>query len=292
MKRLFALLLLLAVATCAQAADIVILFSPVGEQLPAGEYRLVTIPADARQAISDTRFVVGIGVAPPVVVPPTVDPLGVEAKISALFAGVSDPDKSKIAAKLAQAYTATAGFAAAGTITDAESLKTVQQKVDESILALSNKTNVWKPFTTGVAEIAKPLDFANTINTYKSVAKVLGGSPVVPPTVPPVTAASKAAILIESGDQNAKQATLLGQLRNDKNWSKKILILDPNQKLENGQPDPQVASLTQAISSKPDPRPLPRLVLLSSDGGYVDDKPLPETWDATKAELVANGVKQ
>jgi hypothetical protein len=97
----------------------------------------------------------------------------------------------------------------------------------------------------------------------------------------------KAAILIESETQTAEQATLINQWRNDKAWSKLLLVLDPQQKSETGQLDPQTQRLLSSIGN----RPLPRLVLLDAAGGFVADEPLPATWDATKALLTGKGVK-
>ena len=57
-------------------ADIVLLVGPDGVALPAGSYRLVTIPSDGDQPVSEVKIVVGSGpVKPPVIVPPvTPDP--------------------------------------------------------------------------------------------------------------------------------------------------------------------------------------------------------------------------
>lgn len=58
------------------SADVVLLIGPDGTVLPVGTYRLVTIPTDADQPVSEVKITVGSGpVRPPVIVPPvTPDP--------------------------------------------------------------------------------------------------------------------------------------------------------------------------------------------------------------------------
>jgi len=134
--------------------------------------------------------------------------------------------------------------------------------------------------------LVAPMTFADALAAYRIAQAQLGGGPVPPPPPPPTTAV-KAAILIESENQTAEQATLINQWRNDKTWSKLLLVLDPQQKSETGQLDPQTQRLLSSIGS----RPLPRLVLLDAAGGFVADEPLPATWDATKTLLTGKGVK-
>lgn len=278
----------LALATCGHAADTVIYYGPAGEVLAAGKYTRVTISWVNGQAVLTQQVVLDIGGGPVPPGPPVPPPIeDMTAKVASYLAAVVDPAKAETQAKLSKGYKGTLTFADAGTITDADSLKTIQQTVDKQLIGKA--AAAWRPWTDGMTALTVSLDLQGTIAAYRIAQGQLGGgpSPPPPPPPPPVTTAAKAVILIESGDQTAEQATLISQWRNDKSWSKLLVVLDPQQKNEAGQPDPQTQSLLSLIGS----RPLPRLVLLNSDGGYVADEALPTTWDAAKTLLTSKGVK-
>jgi hypothetical protein len=284
MKRIIALVLLACL--CGQAAaDIVMLLDPAGKPVAAGKYRLLAIPADATKPPVSTVIDVGGTVIPPGPPPgPPVD--DTTAKITGYLAAVTAPDKAATSAKLVLGYKATIGFADAGTITDAAALKTIQQMVDKQLT--SKSASAWKPWTDGMTTLVAPMDLPATLAAYKIALATLGGAPPPnPPDPPGPTSAVAAVILLESENQTAEQATLINQARNDKAWSKLIRVLDPNQKNEANQPDPQAQAAVKACGASP----LPRLLLQDAAGGFVGSEALPATWDATKAVLTGKGVK-
>jgi hypothetical protein len=276
----------LATATvCGHAADLTTLYlGPNGQPLAQGKYWQVGVSfVNGEPVLTKTvLFEVGSGPIPP---PPTPD---ITAQISALIAAVTaDPTKAETSKGLAEAYKQI--LANSGPVKDAATLRRFAEMLIDAILADPKvaKTATWKPFTDGMKALTAPMDLAGVLSAYTIAQGLLGGGPVPPPPPPPPTTAVKAAILIESETQTAEQATLINQWRNDKAWSKLLLVLDPQQKSETGQLDPQTQRLLSSIGN----RPLPRLVLLDAAGGFVADEPLPATWDATKALLTGKGVK-
>jgi hypothetical protein len=277
-------------AVFGHAAETVIYYGPAGEILTSGKYTRVTIAWVNGQAVMTQQVVLDIGGGPVPPPPPPPPPVtGIEAKVTALIAGVTDTDKSTTAGKIGEAYTLAATLGELDPNRDAAKIRGSAEAIIGYYLDSKKKAPAWKPFTDGMVALTAPMNALEVIAAYKLTAGLLGGGPVPPPPPPPppVTTAARAVILIESGDQTATQATLLNQMRNDKSWSKLVTVLDPDQKDENKQPDPQTQSLLQSLSG----RPLPRLVLLNSDGAFVGDEPLPAKWDEAKTVLTAKGVK-
>jgi hypothetical protein len=274
--------------TCGNAADSVVYYGPNGKTLEPGVYQRVEVSWIGGQPVLTKTVLFTVGNVPPPPPPPPPPVTDVASTVAGFLSAVTDSDKPTMQTKLAKGYAATIQLADAGTISEAAALKTVQQMVDKQLV--SKAAAAWKPWTDGMTALVAAMDFQATLAAYRIAQAQLGGGPVPPPPPPPpppVTTAARAVILIESGDQTATQATLLNQMRNDKSWSKLVTVLDPDQKDENKQPDPQTQSLLQSLSG----RPLPRLVLLNSEGGYVGDEPLPAKWDEAKTVLTAKGVK-
>jgi hypothetical protein len=277
------------VLTAGQAfADITLLLGPDGNPLPNGASRLLVIPSDANTPPVNTVLHVGGGVTPPPPVTPPVPPDTLDARLTLLLAAVDDPDRAVTGGKLKVAYEMTLQLTA-NSITDANSLRGVMAGIEKGVLDSMKKTAGWQPWTAGLAEIVKPMDFAQCLTTYKAAAAKLGGGPVPPPPPPPppVTTAVKAVILRESENQTQPQAMMFNQLRNDPPWSKLVEILDPNQQTQDKQPDPLAQAAAVASRGQ-----IPSLLLLDAGGSFVGEPmPLPENFDALKAALTAKGVK-
>jgi len=286
----------LALATCGHAADTVIYYGPAGEVLAAGKYTRVTISWVNGQAVMTQQVVLDVGggpVPPGPPVPPTpptppVDDLA--AKITSYLAAVVDPAKTETQAKLSKGYKGTLTFADAGTITDADSLKTIQQTVDKQLIGKA--AAAWRPWTDGMTALVVSLDLQGTIAAYRIAQGQLGGGPLPPPNPPtppptPVTTAVSALILMPPEAPDQALSLLTNQARNDKAWSKKIMILNSDAKDENKQPDPLVTKALAYLEN----RPLPRLLLLDAAGSFVGDEAVPVTWEAAKAYLTQKGVK-
>lgn len=288
MRRLVALLLL---ACCGQAmADITMLLGPDGKPLPNGKYRLLVIPSDATQPPVNSVLDVGgtDGPAPPIV-PPVIPVDTLDAKLTLLLAAVDDPAKPTTGAKLKLAYEMTLQLTASS-ITDTNSLRGVMMGVEKGVLDSLKKTAGWQPWVNGLADIVRPMDFEQCLATYRAAAAKLGGTAPVPPPIPPpppVTTAASVLILMEPESPDQALSLLTNQARNDKAWSKKILILNSDAKDERKQPDPLVSKAIAHLAG----RPLPRLLLLDAAGSFVADEPIPATWEATKAYLTQKGVR-
>jgi len=283
---IFAVLACLVVV-CGHAADTKLYVGPDGNQAMSGRYWLIVMHADgSAPTVTLAMDTTGTGpIPPPPPPPPPVNDLA--AKVTALLAGVTDADKATTAGKIGEAYSLAAMLGELDSNRNADKIRESAKAIITYYLDSKGKSAAWESFTSGMVALTAPLNAMEVIAAYKLTASLLGGGPnPPPPPPPPVTTAVKAALLIESDSQTAEQATLINQWRNDKSWSKLLLVLDPQQKSETGQPDPQTQSLLQSIAS----RPLPRLVLLDAAGGYVGDEALPSTWDAAKAVLTAKGV--
>lgn len=111
--------------------------------------------------------------------------------------------------------------------------------------------------------------------------------PITPPDEPPVTAAVKALILLETETSDQRHELIRQAIRRDKSLSAKVLILDPNTKDESDQPDKQVQAALKHLGN----RPLPRILALDSSGGFVGDAELPATAEAVKTWLSERGIK-
>lgn len=281
--------LLSLVAVCGHAADASMVVAPDGKPAMAGRYWLVTFHADGSQpTVSLALEVGGSGPLPPV--PPVPPVTGLEAKVVALIAGVTDPDKTTTAEKIGEAYTLAAMLGELDSKREASKIRESAEAIIAYYLGSKNKAAAWKSFTDGMVALTAPMNAVEVIAAYKLTAGLLGGGPVPPPIppTPPVTSAVKALILAESSNQTPAQAQLLNSLRNDKTWSKLVEKVDPQQKTEANQPDPLAQAAVKACGSQP----LPRLLLLDAAGSVVGDSlPLPGTFDALKAALTAKGVK-
>ena len=294
MKR-YSLLLGLCLLCGTVSADIVMLLTPEGAPLPAGTYRWLVIPSDANKAPTSNVIVVGGSVVTPPVVPPAPQPDDntLDARLTLLYAAVDDPAKAETAAKLKVAYEMTLTLTA-NSITDANSLRGVMAGIEKGVLDSLKKTAGWRPWTEGLVSITAAQDFETAKATYKAAAVKLGGGTVNPPippsppvTPPVVTTAVKALILLETADSNQQHEMIRQAIRKDKSLSPKVMILDPDSKDENNQPDKLVAAAKAYLGS----RPLPRIVLLDAADSFVADEALPATPDAVKAWLAERGVK-
>lgn len=289
MKRWITILLLALL--CGQAAaDITMLLGPDGKPLPNGKYRLLIIPSDATKSPVNSVLDVGGSDAPvPPIVPPPIVVDTLDAKLTLLLASVEDLDKATTASKLKIAYEMTLQLTASS-VTDANSLRGVMAGIEKGVLDSLKKTAGWQPWVTGLAELVKPLDFDQVKQTYQAAAAKLGGSAPIPPPVPPVppvTTAVKALILLETATSNQQHEMIRQAIRNDASLSPKVLILDPDSKDENNQPDRQVAAAKAYLGN----RPLPRVLLLDTAGSFVGDEALPSTPEAAKAWLAERGIK-
>jgi len=197
------------------------LFSPSGQQLPAGKYRLLVIPADATQPPVSTVLDVG-GTIPPVVppvVPPVTPPVtppvnppveppidDMAAQMAKLIAGVTtDPDKAVTAKGISTGLTAAVGFVESGQITKADSLRTLAKMGLDIGLRQTGKTAAWKPFTDGLETLAAPMDLITLTACYRTTAAQLAAvndPPTNPPVEPPTTKAT-AAVYIYEKDQSS-----------------------------------------------------------------------------------------
>jgi hypothetical protein len=292
----FALAFLIALGGLAgHAADASIVVGPDGRPAMAGRYWLVVFHADGSQPTVTLALEVGGSIpVPPGPPTPPVPPLPVtdlQAKIAALLAQVTDPEKAATSAKLAESYRFVVALGEAGSITDVAKLRESAERVIAFYLSAKGKAAAWQPFTSGMSSLTAPLDFAGVLGAYTIAQGLLGGGPVpppIPPPTPPVTTAVEAMILLESGNQTPGQARLLGELRNDRQWSKLVTVLDPQTKDESGKPDPLAQSVVRAAGSLP----LPRLWLLDAGGSVVGSSlPLPGTFGELKAVLTGQGVK-
>lgn len=109
--------------------------------------------------------------------------------------------------------------------------------------------------------------------------------PPQPPQPPEPTQNPTQAVLIwESKTQTADQSLLTNQLRDDTAWSRRIMLADPQQKLSNNQPDPQIQALISAA-------PPPRVYLLNQDGSLVEHFEPPNTWKDLKSLMQAKGLQ-
>ena len=288
--RRYGLLLGLCLLCGTVSADIVMLLTPEGTPLPAGTYRWLIVPTDASKAPVSTAIQVGGSVVTPPVVPPGPQPDDntLDARLTLLYAAVDDPGKAETAAKLKVAYEMTLTLTA-NSITDANSLRGVMAGIEKGVLDSLKKTAGWRPWTEGLAAITAAQDFETAKNTYRSAAVKLGGGTVNPPVPPPpvVTTAAKALILLETADSNQQHEMIRQAIRNDKSLSPKVMILDPDSKDQDNQPDKQVEAAKSHLGS----RPLPRIILLDAAGSFVADDALPATPEATKAWLAERGVK-
>lgn len=286
--RQLAIWAMLALTSGQAFADITLLLGPDGNPLPNGAYRLLVIPSDATKPPVNTVLHVGGGVTPPPPVPPPVPPDTLDARLTLLLAAVDDPDRVATGTKLKVAYEMTLQLTA-NSITDANSLRGVMAGIEKGVLDSLKKTAAWQPWTAGLGEIVKPMDFSQCLTTYKAAAAKLGGGPVPPPPPPPspVTTAVKALILLETEDSTQQHELIRQSIRADQILSPKVMILDPNSKTENDQPDPQVVAAKAYLGN----RPLPRVLAINEAGGFVDDEALPATPEATKAWLAERGVK-
>lgn len=111
---------------------------------------------------------------------------------------------------------------------------------------------------------------------------VVGGTSPQPDPI--VTEAKAAILLIESKTQDIDQSILTNKLRTDPELSNKILFFDPDQKLANGQPDPQVQELLTHGSP-------PRFYVLDDENDIITHFPLPKTWAEARSKLLEAGLK-
>ena len=186
----FLSILIIAFATTA-TADTSMLFGPNGEALPAGNYRLLTVPSDATVMPTSTVLPIGGGVpyippvVPPVVPPvtPPVDPL--TASIDAAIAAVTtDPEKALTAKTIGDGYKLAIGFAP--TLKNADTFRQLIQIGTDMGLKQAGKAEAWKPYTDAMATLTATMTMQELVNCYTVASARLGGS-VVPPVVPPVT---------------------------------------------------------------------------------------------------------
>jgi hypothetical protein len=291
--RAFLISCVLAACASGHAADTVIYYGPNGEVLANGRYTRVTIswvngqPVMSQQVVLD----VGGGVVPPGPPLPPVPPVSdLDAKIVALIAQVNDPDKAATSAKLAETYRFVAALGEAGSVTDVAKLRESAERVSALYLGRKDKAIIWQPFTAGMASLTAPMDFAGVLVAYNAAETRLLSlqppDPPQPPPLPPVTSAAKVLILIPPELPDQELSLLTNQSRNDKAWSKKILILNSDAKDENKSPDPLVTKALAYLSG----RPLPRILLLDAAGSFVADDAVPATWEAAKAYLTQKGV--
>jgi hypothetical protein len=287
MRRIILAGVLAALAVCGNAADTVLYFGPDGQPLAAGKYYRVTVGwANGQPVVTQTVVLDVGGIVPPT--PPIPDT--VTAQITAFIAQVTaDPTKADTSQGISECYRQVLALTTAGTIKDVATLRKVAETLLDAVLNKVSKSATWKPFTDGMKTLTAPMDLAGVVNAYTVAMGLLGGGPV-PPPVPPTptpTTAVKAVILLESSNQTVGQARLLTELRNDKAWSKLVLLLDPQTKDQSNQPDPQTQAAVKAVGSQS----LPRLLLADAAGSFVGVEPLPATFAELKAVLTAKGVK-
>lgn len=280
---LVGVLWLATVAT--HAADTTLYFGPDGKPLAAGKYWRVTVGFANGVPVVTQTVLFEIGDVPPPPPPPVND---VATKVKALIDAVTtDAEKGSTAKGIAEAYKQVLEKTA-GLVTDANTLRKIAETLIDAALAdpKINKATQWKPFTDGMKSLTATMDFAALVSAYTIAQAQLAGVPVPPPPPPPSTAV-KALILLESETQSPQQAQLLTALRNDKAWSKKVELIDPQAKNEKGQPDPLAQAAVKAVGSQT----LPRLLLLDAAGSFVGVEPMPGTWAELKTVLTAKGVK-
>ena len=102
------------------------------------------------------------------------------------------------------------------------------------------------------------------------------------PTPPPATA-TRAIVLLESGDSSVETTILRAKIRQNESLSKRIEILDPDTEDQNGNPDPSVAKAKVLIGG----RPLPFVIGFDGRGEAVVAEPLP--LDFAKFQTLVKG---
>lgn len=98
--------------------------------------------------------------------------------------------------------------------------------------------------------------------------------PVVNPPIGPVTSPVARALILHENDQDTQSFQKLVQaIRNNKELSKLVPVLDKNAKDFDDQPNPKVQSVLKAIGDVP----LPRVVALSSEWAVIKNVEVPKT---------------
>ena len=136
------------------------------------------------------------------------------------------------------------------------------------------------------------LDLGN--NTQIAMVTLASGEVVVIPSVTvfkipaptPVSQVVSSVLVYESGDQTQEQNQVQIQIRMDLELSPKILILDKDTTLPDGEPIPKLQAAINLIGSKP----LPQLVGFNGSGAAVVSESVPNDIAGVKSLLERWGL--
>lgn len=197
---------LAVLATCGNAAQTILYVGPDGRPAPAGKYWLIVTHDDGTPPT--VTLALDTGTVTPPVVPPVVPPVtppvtppvdDLTAKIDGLIASViTDPTKTVTAKGISDGYKLALTFVESGRLTEADSLRTLAELGINMGLQQVGKTAAWKPYTTGMVDLTKPMDLPALVNAYKVASARLVDSqpnpPVTPPVNPPTTPGKPTAV--------------------------------------------------------------------------------------------------
>jgi hypothetical protein len=133
-----------------KATSTTMLFGPDGKMLPVGIYRLLVVPHDPNQPVTDQKIVVGQGDDP---TPPPPPPGPLEDEFRKAIDSIVDPDKAKTADDLAGALEAPLGMINGGQITTVRSAQLAVQATIDMVLGVRGKTEAWRPFSEKMKEL-------------------------------------------------------------------------------------------------------------------------------------------